>query len=87
MPDGEIKADVSVIDGIVAAAMHEHKSEETLHVAEIMKSCFFAGMADYSAHPMFTDDVNERFAAISSTVVTAERQVDLVAEFEKKGPR
>ena len=48
-----------------------------------MKSCFFAGMGDYSAHPLFTDDVEQRFTAIAAAVVDSERQLDLVSDFEK----
>ena len=48
-----------------------------------MKSCAFAGMRDYSAHPAFTDDADDRFAAIAHAVVDSERQFDMVSDFEQ----
>ena len=72
-----------MVDNIATAALHDYKSEETLHVQEAMKSCFFAGMADYSAHPLFTEDVEHRFTAIAASVVDSERQLDLASDFEK----
>ena len=40
-------------------------------------------MRDYLAHPMFTNDADDRFAAIAKTVVNSESQFDLVSDFEK----
>ena len=41
-------------------------------------------MTEYPNHPLSTNDVQERFAAIATTVVNTEGQFDLVAELEKK---
>ena len=48
-----------------------------------MNSCFFAGMADYSAHPLFTEDVEQRLTAIAASVVDSERQFELIPDFER----
>ena len=49
-----------------------------------MKSCFFAGTADYTAHIAFTKDVEGRLAAIAKTIVRQEAQMDNVSDFETK---
>ena len=48
-----------------------------------MKSCFFAVMADYSAHPLSTKDVEQRFTAIAASVVDSERHLELMSDFER----
>ena len=42
----EVVAETTAIDNIAASAVHEHKAEETPHIAETVKSCFCAGMTD-----------------------------------------
>ena len=59
-------------------------TEEGFTWRKPMNSCFFAGMTNYFAHPLSTDDVDERFSFIAAAVGDSERQFDLVADFEKK---